>query len=155
VPGKRRLHLIGTAPSSTPLKAAKDLTKKEVFCINNAAYDATCNSIVSFVKYIKVKVLSCFDIKTGVPYTKAFRICIDKADRRKFLNKSNWPCNISFRQWSFKTVINDKAAVPTDSTIVAAISIDAAMSPSNGASSQNLATSSSTSLCNISNNTST
>jgi len=99
VPGKRRLHLTGTAPSSTLLKAAKDLTKKEVFCISNAANDATCDSIVSFVKSIKVKVLSCFDAKTRVPDTKAFRICIDKADRRKFLNKNNWPCNISVCQW--------------------------------------------------------
>jgi len=29
VPGKRRLHMIGTAPNSTLLKAAKDLTKKK------------------------------------------------------------------------------------------------------------------------------
>jgi len=147
--------MIGTAPSSTLLKSAKDLTKKEVFCISYTADDVTCDGIASFVKSINVKVLSSFDAKTRVPDTKSFRKCIEKANRKEFLNKDNWPCNISVCQWSLKNVNNDKAAVPTDSTVDAPISTDVAMSPSKPVTSPKLATSLTMSLCNIGNNTTT
>jgi len=104
-PGNRSIRMIGTAANSVHLKAAKDSTKQEVFCIYNADVDATCDSIVSFVKSFNVKVVSCFDAKTRVPDTKSFRICINKSNRKEFVNKDNWPCNILVREWSFKRAL--------------------------------------------------
>lgn len=122
--GKRLVRMIGTAPSSVLLKAAKDLTRKEVFCISNADVDVTCDSIIDFVKSINVRVLNCFEAKTRVPKTKAFRICIDKSDRRAFLNKGNWPCNISVREWSFKSANKDKDSTTSGVHVDGAMSVD-------------------------------
>jgi len=109
---KRTLRMIGTSTASSTsllLKAAKDLTRNEVFYISNAHIDNDCATMTSFVNSLSVRVLSCFVTKTRFMNSKAFRICINKDDRRAFLNKEHWSCNISVRSWSFKSK-------PTDTT---------------------------------------
>jgi len=114
IPPARTLHLVGTASGTSILKAAKDLKKKEIFCISNVDNELVCDDIVTYVKSINVRVISCFVAKTRVPDTKAFRICIDKADRRSFLDKGHWTQNIAVRAWSFKEKSTAQASGPTD-----------------------------------------
>jgi len=102
---KKTLRMIGTSTLSSTsllLKAAKNLTRKKVFYVSNADIDTDSGSMTSFVNSLNVRVLSCFVTNTSFSDSKAFRICINKDDRRAFLNKKHWPCSISVRSWSFK-----------------------------------------------------
>lgn len=95
-------RLIGNASATTHLKAAKDLTKKSVYCVNNVDTEVTCAEMSEFVEAMKVRVISCFETKTKYANSKAFRICINSDDKCAFLDISNWPCNIVLRAWTFK-----------------------------------------------------
>jgi len=116
IPTARTLRLVDTASGTSILTAAKDLSKKEIFSISNVNNELLCDDIGTYVKSINVRVISCFVAKTCVPDTKAFHICIDKADRRSFLDKGHWPQNIAYRAWSLKKKSAVQALGPTDNS---------------------------------------
>ena len=58
--------------------------------------------MTSFVQSLGIRVITCFDAKTRLSDTRAFRVCINKEDTETFLNTKNWPKDIIIREWSFK-----------------------------------------------------
>lgn len=92
---------LSTQPGSA-LKAASDLVKRKVFCVNNASCRTTCEDMTSFIANLQVRCLSCFDAKSHFKNAKAFRICINDLDKSKFLDMNMWPTGIVIRDWSFK-----------------------------------------------------
>lgn len=108
----KRENIIGTATTGSLFKAAKDLTRKRVFCVSNVDNGVTSTELSTFVESIKVRVISCFDTKTKFPDTRAFRICINKEDSVNFLDKNNWPRDIILREWIFKNKENNPGVQP-------------------------------------------
>ena len=78
--------------------------------------DMTCEELTNFVESINVYVVFCYEARTRIEDTKAFRVCIDKSDRSLFLNRNNWPRNITVRAWSFKvkTIVGPTAPENAD-----------------------------------------
>jgi len=130
----RRL-LLGTSTTSTrSLAAARVITQKAVFCVDNInpSYDA--DDVRSFVSSLSVTVVSCFQVKprrrrneTGpVDDRKAFRLCIDDADRDRLLDAGKWPDSVIISQWYYKSPPSGvnlqrsagRAAVPSSSAVV-------------------------------------
>jgi len=69
-----------------------------------------------FVRSLSVEVQSCFETKPrrrrgesieSVTDWKAFRVCIYKDDRQRFLNPAVWPYSISISDWFFKEPTSD------------------------------------------------
>jgi len=58
---------------------------------------------------MNIHVLSCFEVQPRrrrgevVPITdrKAFRLCIDEADRNRLLDESKWPDSVMISEWYF------------------------------------------------------
>jgi len=73
------------------IKAAKDITPKAIICVSNLNADTSCDEIKQFITSMDVRVLSCFVAKTRFVATKAFRICINRDDKQRFLETGNWP----------------------------------------------------------------
>jgi len=106
----RRL-LLGTSTTSIRgLAAARVITKKAVFCVDNIdpLYDA--DDVRGFVSSLSVTVISCFEVKPRrrrdefgpVDDRKAFRLCIDDTDRNRLLDASKWPDSVIISQWYYK-----------------------------------------------------
>jgi len=100
-PRRRENLVVGTAAlPSMAIKAAKDLTRKAVFCVSNLNSDKTCEMMTQFVASIGVHVILCFEAKTKFLQTMAFRICINKDDNELFLKSDHWPQHVLIRNWS-------------------------------------------------------
>ena len=97
-----------------PLKAAKQITKKAVFCIDNLSVDCTVTDIVSFIQNLSIDVLTCYQTmsrrrrsdgeKTNSDINaerRAFRVCIKDSDRERLLNESIWPEHVTISEWIF------------------------------------------------------
>ena len=127
----RRL-LLGTSTASTrSLAAARVITKKAVFCVDNIDVSYDADDVRSFVSSLAVTVVSCFQVKPRrrrdesgpVNDRRAFRLCIDDADRDRLLDASKWPDSVIISQWYYKSPpsgVNQQrsaghAAVPSSS----------------------------------------
>ena len=102
-----------------------------MFCVDNidASYDA--DDVRSFVSSLSVTVVSCFQVKPRrrrdesgpVSDRRAFRLCIDDADRDRLLDASMWPDSVIISQWYYKSPPSGvnlqrfagRAAVPSSS----------------------------------------
>jgi len=101
-PRKREKKVIGTATmSSMSIKAAKDITLKAIVCVSIFNGDTSCEEIKQFITSMDVRVLFCFVAKTRFVATKAFRICIHRDDKQRFLETDNWPKHVVVRNWFF------------------------------------------------------
>jgi len=105
----------GTSTVSGSIKAARNLTKKYVFCVSNVSIDVTVSDIGDFLEGINAHMISCFEAKTKSTKLKAFRVCIDRLGRQAFLDTTNWPKSVILRPWSFKASSEQSdAAAPPD-----------------------------------------
>ena len=75
---KKQERAVGKSSTIATLKAARDLTKKAVFCISNVDTDVSAEVMSKFIKSLQVRVISLFDAKTRFPNSKAFRVCINR-----------------------------------------------------------------------------
>jgi hypothetical protein len=100
---RRNTRRVGVSVvNSELLSAAKDLTRKRVYCVNNVRSNVSCTDISEFVKGLNVRILSCFATKTRFNNANAFRICINAEDIKPFTDVNNWPNGIVIRDWKFK-----------------------------------------------------
>jgi len=105
----------GTSTVSGSIKAARDLTKKDVFCVSNVSIDVTVSDIGDFLKGINAHMISCFEAKTKSTKSKAFRVCIHRPGRQAFLDTTNWAKSVILRPWTFKAPSEQSvAAAPPD-----------------------------------------
>lgn len=132
---------VGTAESLGSLKAARSLTKKQVFCVSNVNIDVDCDEISTFIKSLNVRVLSCYDALSRSDANKdkkfkSFRICIDAEDKSAFLDMDKWPVNITIREWSFassgtKSINKERISVHTEESTEKSLSIEMRSSTAN------------------------
>jgi hypothetical protein len=112
--GKKSVPLTSsTSPTNTTSKivAAKSFIEKSVFCVDNLHTAVTIENLQDFVtNSLHIEVVSCFETKPrrrrSDPLTldhKAFRLCINRADRDRLLDESKWPVYVSISDWFFKS----------------------------------------------------
>jgi hypothetical protein len=124
--GTRRSPVVsGSAPSN--MSAAKPLLGKAFFCVDNVNVVMTETEMESFVKRLKVRVLSCHESNPRRTFherrqkikpkdRKAFRLCINKADTDLLMNPDNWPADIAISAWYFKPKKTDEPAAAEEAT---------------------------------------
>ena len=94
------------------LRAAKKTIKKAVFCVDNV--DLACNEddIRAHVSSLGVEVFSCFktnprrrphESAEDVSDRRAFRLCVNAANRDRLLNPDVWPDSIRIGDWFFNS----------------------------------------------------
>lgn len=133
------------------LGAAKKLVKKAVFCIDNVEPSYDVDDVKNFVSSLSVTVLSCFKAEPRrrrneigrIVDRKAFRLCIDDADRSLLLDDTKWPDSVTISEWYFiapderRQRASDPARAsatvnqPTVSTAAAAAAMDLGASADN------------------------
>jgi len=118
---RRRPVMTGKArATSTSLAAARKYMKKSVFCVDNVSMCYSAEDIKSFVSSMAIDVVSCFEVKPrrrrsdnddDAINRKAFRLCINAADRQRLLDPAKWPDSVMVFEWFFKTTnIDDRQA---------------------------------------------
>jgi len=103
-----RVVLTGkSSVTSQRVAAAKQIIKKAVFCVDNLNPSLSADDLSSFVRNLNVRVLTCFEVKPRrrrheegpILDRKAFRLCVDDADRDRLLDESKWPDSVVISQW--------------------------------------------------------
>ena len=106
--GRGRVMLTGKCGSRDQrFVAAKKIVKKAIFCIDNVDPSSDVNDLCQFVQSMNVKVISCFPAHPRrrrnetepVADRKAFRLCVDDADRDRLLDDSKWPDSVIISEW--------------------------------------------------------
>ena len=64
VPAKKLDRAIGTSTVIGTTKAAKDLTRKAIFCISNVDNDVSCDEMTNHLKHMSINAISVFEAKT-------------------------------------------------------------------------------------------
>jgi len=106
----KRVLLGKAAHNDGGLAAAKKITKKAVFCVDNIDPSFDVDDIREFVANLSVEVLSCFRAEPRrqpnetVPISdrRAFRLCIADSDRDRLLDADKWPDSVTISQWYFR-----------------------------------------------------
>jgi len=107
------------------LGAAGKLINKVVFCIDNVdpSYDA--NNVSAFVAGLSVTVFTCFPAESrrqrndppgSITNRKAFRLCIDDADRAALHNEDAWPESVTISTWYYKPPNRQRPAAAAGTT---------------------------------------
>lgn len=109
---RRRRNVIGKQMNSDdnlPIKAATQIFKKSVFCIDNVDLSVTVDALTDYIKTKNISVVSVFQVKprrrrneTTVTDRRAFRVCIDYSDQDKLLDESTWPSSVIISDWYHK-----------------------------------------------------
>ena len=112
-PASRQKSRVVTGQSSTALSslwAAKKIIKKAVFCIDNVNLACNENDIRGYVSGLGAEVFSCFKTNPrrrpnesveDVKDRRAFRLCVNAADRDRLLQPDVWPDSIRISDWFF------------------------------------------------------
>ena len=95
--------------STQNFSAAKKIVNKAIYCVDNVSISVNVDDLCQFVRSMNVNVLSCFPAKPRrqqnesnlITDRKAFRLCIDAADKRKLLDESKWPDSIVISEWYY------------------------------------------------------
>ena len=101
-----RLMIGRSYNTNSRLQAAHTLTiPKEVYRISNIDGGFEVKDVVDYLKYIGVRVHTCFDrtpVTSKIKNNKVFRVCILNVDRDKLLCEDNWDTGIVIQRWLFK-----------------------------------------------------
>jgi len=99
------------------LGAARKLIKKAVFCVDNVDPSYDVDDVRTFVTGLSVTVFSCFRVEPRrrrsdrpgyITDRRAFRLCIDDADRDTLLDANVWPDSVTVSDWYFKPPAADQ-----------------------------------------------
>jgi len=141
--------LLGThTATDCGIAAAKLIRKRAVFCVDNIDPSYSADNVRAFVSNLSVSVVSCFQVQPRrrrnevgpITDRKAFRLCIDEADRDVLLDSSKWPDSVTISQWYYKpppagapqqrpgasTVLSSSTATATSVTVSTSTSAPAA-----------------------------
>ena len=114
-----------SSPSNnTPTVSAAHVIKS-VFLVDNLDNSCDTVSLTNFVKHLRVRVLSCFEVKPRttrwqrshgiIPDHRAFRVCINRADNERFLDETKWPSDVIVSTWySMKRTDEEQHNVDSD-----------------------------------------
>ena len=95
---------------SLSLWAAKKTIKKAVLCVDNVNLACNEDDIRAFVSSLGAEVFTCFKTNPrrrpnesveDVMDRRAFRLCVNAADRDRLLNPEVWPDSIRISDWFF------------------------------------------------------
>ena len=113
---RQRTQVTGQlSTESMPIWAAKKTIKKAVLCVDNV--DLACNEddMHTYVTGLGVKVFTCFktnprrrpnETAEDVSDRKAFRLCVNAADRGRLLNAKVCPDSVRISDWFFRNKNN-------------------------------------------------
>ena len=113
-----RKTVLGKSTNVTNVAAAKKLTKRAVFCVDNVKPTCSVDDIIGLVNAWSIATISCFAVKTrrrrseevAPTDRKAFRLCIVDEDKEKLLNPAIWPDSVTVSHWYFKPPETPSAA---------------------------------------------
>jgi hypothetical protein len=114
---KKRAIVGSFTASGSKLSAARPVLQKSIFHVDNAAEGCQPSDIIDHLKSLNIPIVSCFDCKSwrkkgpAEINSAAFRLCVEKEQANKILNKETWPRGIMVRPWKFKTVDAQKSPV--------------------------------------------
>jgi len=95
---------------SSSLWAAKKTIKKAVLCVDNVNLACNENDISAYVSSLGAEVFTCYQTKPrrrpnesaeDVMDRRAFRLCVNAADRDRLLNPDVWPDSLRISDWFF------------------------------------------------------
>ena len=95
---------------SSSLWAAKKTIKKAVLCVDNVNLSCNEDDIRGYVSSLGAEVYTCFktnprrrpnESAEDVMDRRAFRLCVNAADRERLLNADVWPDSIRISDWFF------------------------------------------------------
>jgi len=112
-PASQRSRLITGQSSAVAsgLWAAKTIVKKAVVCVDNVSLACNEDDIRAYVSKQGIEVFTCFktnprrrtnETAEDVSDRKAFRLCINAADRDRIFNPDAWPASIRISDWFFR-----------------------------------------------------
>ena len=129
------MNMINNNGQNSLVSAAKPF--KSIYCVDNVSPSCDVSSMVEFVSDLGVRVLSCFEViprhrrfnraqaqtqgdQSGggqclTPTSKAFRLCINRADNSLLLRDDVWPSDITISKWYF---VKDSTSVDVESKLV-------------------------------------
>jgi len=131
----RQPLLFGRKSASSPSNNTPTVSAahaiKSVFLVDNLDNSCDTVSLTNFVKQLKVRVLSCFEVKPRttrwqrshgiIPDHRAFRVCINRADKERFLDESKWPSDVIVSTWySMKRTDEEQHNVDSDNDHITA-----------------------------------
>ena len=109
---RRRRNVIGkqiVTDNNIPIKAAKQIIKKSIFCIDNVDLSVSADTLSDYIKTKKIDVMSVYEVnprrrrnETTVTDRRAFRVCIAHSDQDKLLDESTWPSSVIISDWYHK-----------------------------------------------------
>ena len=110
ISGRQRARVITGQSSvvSQGVWAARKTVRKAVLCVDNVDLACNENDISAYVSSIGVEVFTCFQTNPrrrpnesveDVRDRKAFRLCINAADRDRLYDSNAWPDSIRVSDW--------------------------------------------------------
>ena len=107
---KSRVITGQSSVASLSLWAAKKTIKKAVLCVDNVNLACNEDDIRSYVSSLGAEVYTCFKTNPrrrpnesveDVMDRRAFRLCVNAADRGRLLNPDVWPDSVRVSDWFF------------------------------------------------------
>lgn len=107
---KPRKITVGTLEgNSAKINAAKPVLLKSIFHVDNISEKFGPSDIVEHLKSVDIPAVSVFECKSwrkpgpdGEGF-KAFRLCIERQNADRIMERDTWPKGILVRPWKFKT----------------------------------------------------
>jgi len=104
--------MFGKSSAGTLLKAARKMTKKATFCVDNIDPCYNKQDMCDFINNLSINVIQCNEVRPRrrryEPATsdradrKAFCITIAEDDRERFIEPENWPDSVIILNWFYK-----------------------------------------------------
>jgi len=125
--GREVLRGKSSCMSTQNFRAANKIINKAVYCVDNVSTSVDIDDLCQFVRSMHVNVLSCFPAKPRRRQNesnltidrKAFRLCIDAADKDKLLDESKWPHSVIISEWYY---LNPASRMNSATTAMTAVS---------------------------------
>jgi hypothetical protein len=98
---------------SNKVSAAKSFERKFVYYVDNLNETVNTEDLTSFVAKLGVRVINCFEIQPRRSAQqkrdnfvdtnrRAFRLCINKADKLNMMKPDMWPADVLIKRWYWR-----------------------------------------------------
>ena len=106
--------LVGRKSDAVAVSAAKSLMpRKYVYYVDNLSTSVSSKDLVSFVESLGVRVMNCYEVKPRRSAQqkremktddgrRAYRLCINRADRTAMLQADMWPKDVIIKRWYWR-----------------------------------------------------